>query len=504
MDRFEIGYPSPKRPLQTLSVSELTKCIKNVLESNFSDVWVTGEISGVKYYGANIYFDLKDSQAKIHAVIWSEVAKTIKFKLKDGLQVIIRGSVRIYTKEGRYQLRVQYIEPEGMGPLELAFAQLKEEFEKKGLFDKTRKRPIPLPQTLCIVTSPEGAALYDMLRVLKSRCRFVNVMIYPVKVQGEGAALEIANAIKDINRYLSKEVDVIIVGRGGGSREDLWAFNEPEVAWAIYNSKIPVISAVGHEVDVSLSDLVADARAMTPTDAANKIAKIVQDIEEKLHSYLAETQKDIREKVLITKTRLIEWFIGTEKDVNEKLLVAKSNLSSVVKGYAIRVPEVLIVRRYQDIFNLGDKLRSAVKLYAKGIVHNVVSSKQTLKNAFLNLQSAKFDEIALTKQRLSPNIPLAIIKQRAGHLEQLAKRLQIAIHSILGQKKQLAGALDNMLDAVNPLSILKRGYSITKDVKSDKIIKTTSKVKIGDKIKTLVSDGELISEVTQIKPKLPF
>jgi exodeoxyribonuclease VII large subunit len=184
--------------------------------------------------------------------------------------------------------------------------------------------------------------------------------------------------------------------------------------------------------------------------------------------------------------------------------MAKGNVSTVLKSYAIRVPEVLIVHRYQQIFGLGDKLRSAVKLYAREIVHNVSSSKQNLETALSNFRSAKLEQVAITKQRLSPNIPSSIIKQKETQLEQLTKRLQTAIYSILEQKKQLAGALTNMLDAVNPLSILKRGYSITKDAQTDRVIKSASKVKIGDKIKTMVSDGELISEVIQVKPKLPL
>jgi len=255
------------------TVTELTVRLKNVVETNFQDVWVEGEISNFKSYpSGHMYFDLKDENAVLPAVVFSAKDR-LKFIPEDGMKVIANGRASIYQKSGKYQLIVESLEPAGIGALYQAFEQLKARLKKEGLFEEWHKKPIPLfPEKIGIVTSIKGAAIRDILRTIKERFPVPLIIIYPVQVQGETAAGEIAQAIREFNR-IDEEIrpDVLIVGRGGGSIEDLWAFNEEIVARAIYDSEIPVISAVGHEVDFTISDFVADVRALTPTDAGKRV-----------------------------------------------------------------------------------------------------------------------------------------------------------------------------------------------------------------------------------------
>ena len=256
------------------TVSELNREIKVVLEDTYPEIWVEGEISNFKTYSSgHMYFSLKDQEAQISAVIFQGVNRSFKFKLEDGLKVIARGRVTAYPKRGEYQIIINLIEPSGKGALQLAFEQLKAKLEKEGLFDQTRKRPIPLlPKRIGIVTSPTGAAIRDILTVINRRFSEVEILIYPVRVQGDEAKYDIVSAIEYLNSAYP-ETDVLLVGRGGGSYEDLWAFNEEIVARAIASSRIPVISCVGHEIDFTIADFVADLRAPTPSAAAELVVK---------------------------------------------------------------------------------------------------------------------------------------------------------------------------------------------------------------------------------------
>jgi exodeoxyribonuclease VII large subunit len=251
-----------------LSVTQLTSRIKSLLEETFPDVWVEGELSNLSVpQSGHAYFTLKDEHSQIRAVLFRSSQRSIKFTLQHGMQVICRGRVSVYEPRGEYQLILEYIEPKGMGALQLAFEQLKARLEKEGLFDLEHKKPLPLlPRRIGIVTSPTGAAIRDMLRVIKRRHPKIQILIYPVPVQGVEAAPAIVEAIQYFNG--ERNVDVMIVGRGGGSLEDLWAFNEEAVVRAIYASRVPVISAIGHETDYTIADFVADLRAPTPSAAA--------------------------------------------------------------------------------------------------------------------------------------------------------------------------------------------------------------------------------------------
>ena len=322
-----------------LTISELTRRIRNSLEQDYFNLWVVGEVSNVKKpTSGHVYLTLKDANAQLQSVMFKFIANSVKFELKDGMEVLAFGSITVYEARGQYQLVIEKIEPKGIGALQLAFLQLKERLEKEGLFDPAHKKPLPLvPQKIAIVTSLTGAAIRDILNVINRRFARVEILIYPVKVQGEGAALEIAQAIKDLNTI--PDIDVMIVGRGGGSLEDLWAFNEEVVARSIYASKIPVISAVGHEIDVTISDLVADKRALTPTEAGELVVPHYDQL------------KDSLEKI---KARLIQALYN-------KITIIRSHLMGVKNSFPFKRPLDRILRLQQRLDEIVQRLISVSK-----------------------------------------------------------------------------------------------------------------------------------------------
>ncbi len=265
-----------------VTVTQLTSQLKDILESSFPDVWVEGEISNLSIpQSGHAYFTLKDEQSQIRAILFRSSQRFLKFTLQHGIQVISRGRVSVYEPRGEYQLIVDYIEPKGVGALQLAFEQLKGRLEQEGLFEQAHKKPLPLlPRCIGIITSPTGAAVRDILRVIKRRHPKIRILIYPVPVQGADAAPAIVEALRYFNE--GQNVDVVIAGRGGGSLEDLWAFNEESVARAIHASRIPVISAVGHETDYTIADFVSDVRAPTPSAAAEIVLKSQESLQESI------------------------------------------------------------------------------------------------------------------------------------------------------------------------------------------------------------------------------
>ena len=353
-------------------VSELTSSIKLILEDSFPNIWVEGEISNLKSPSSgHIYFTLKDDRSELKSVFFKSDNEKIKFDIKDGMHVICSGRISLYEKQGVYQLYVTGLEPKGVGALQLAFEQLKEKLFKEGLFDESRKKPLPmLPDRIGIVTSPTGAAIGDMLKVLKRRFSNVEILINPVKVQGEGAKEEIAGAIRDFNDM--NNVDVIIVGRGGGSLEDLWAFNEEVVARAICDSKIPVISAVGHEIDWTISDLAADLRAATPSVAAelviakkSELIDALDNIEKRLKSFPSDIVKEYAQRLDDMEADLnlrVKHYLEL-KEENFKLVSEKismlSPLGILSRGYSItyKLPEGKILKDAGSLKN-GDMVET--------------------------------------------------------------------------------------------------------------------------------------------------
>lgn len=289
------------------SVGQLTAQLKDLLESSFPAVWVSGEISNFsRPSSGHCYFTLKDDQAQIRAVMWRGTATKLKFDVHDGLEVVCFGAVDVYAPRGSYQLVVSKLEPKGIGALELALRKLKEKLAKEGLFDHERKRPLPrFPRRIAFVTSPTGAAVRDFLEVLRRRWSGADVLVVPTRVQGDGAAKEIAAAIAKVNA-LDLGVDVMVVGRGGGSLEDLWCFNEEPVVRAVAGSRIPVISAVGHEIDVTLCDLAADVRALTPSEAAELVLPAQAEIQAAVDERRRRLVAALRNKAITARQRLTQ------------------------------------------------------------------------------------------------------------------------------------------------------------------------------------------------------
>lgn len=281
-----------------LTVSDVTRMVKQLLESNYTDLWVSGEVSNyTRASSGHMYFTLKDERAVIRAVLFKGYQKGVRFEIENGLKLIVHGALSVFEKRGEYQIIVDFLEPEGLGALQLAFEQLKEKLQKEGLFDESKKRPIPaFPDVVGVITSETGAAIRDILNVIGRRNSGVRIIIYPTLVQGDEAAHSIARAVQRANER--KEVDVLIVGRGGGSIEDLWPFNEEVVARALYKSKIPVISAVGHEIDFTIADFAADMRAPTPSAAAEIVVR--NKIE------LLRTYADLHRRMFETMERTVQ------------------------------------------------------------------------------------------------------------------------------------------------------------------------------------------------------
>ncbi|MBI5042270.1 MAG: exodeoxyribonuclease VII large subunit [Nitrospirae bacterium] len=392
-----------------LSVSDLTSLIKSDLEESFYDIWMEGEISNLRIpTSGHIYLTLKDKASQIRAVLFKSSARNIRFELKDGIHIICHGRITVYEPRGEYQIVIDTVEPQGIGALQLAFEQLKEKLFKEGLFDAKRKRPIPLlPRKIGIITSPTGAAIMDMLNVINRRFANVHIIIIPVPVQGEGAGIEIARAIEEMNGF--EDIDVLIVGRGGGSLEDLWAFNEEIVARSIYNSRIPVISAVGHEIDFTISDFVADLRAPTPSAAAELVVKNKTDLMESL-----------------------------------------SHLFSRLKN---------------GIKTLFDTKRSALR-----------------------------EEIRAMKD------PATRINEYIQRIDDLSIRLTGSINRYLDGLKKRIGAEAGKLNALSPLAILSRGYSIAMKPPDMKIIKDVKEVQKGDEINIRLYKGNLICVISKRNP----
>jgi exodeoxyribonuclease VII large subunit len=289
-----------------LTVTQLTNQIKALIEGAFSDIWVEGEISNLSIpQSGHAYFTLKDEHAQVRAVLFRSAQRFLKFTLQHGIQVICRGRASVYEPRGEYQLILDYIEPKGVGALQLAFEQLKAKLEKEGLFDLERKKPLPvLPRRIGIITSPTGAAIRDMLRVIKRRHPRMHILIYPVPVQGVEAAPAIVEALRYFNR--EQNADVLIVGRGGGSLEDLWAFNEESVVRAVHASRIPVVSAVGHETDYTICDFAADLRAPTPSAAAEMVVESEESFQQSIRSLEARLLRSMQQTLQLSRASLRE------------------------------------------------------------------------------------------------------------------------------------------------------------------------------------------------------
>ena len=436
-----------------LSVSELTANLREVLETTFPEIWVEGELSNAKVWQTgHLYFTLKDGNSQIKGVMFRSALRYLKFKPEDGLHVVVRGRISVYDPKGEYQLVGEHMEPHGYGPLQLAFEQLKKKLAGEGLFEASRKRPLPaLPRRIGIVTSIDGAALRDIIRVLRRRYPNAHVVIAPSRVQGEDAAGEIVRALRWIARV--DRVDVVIVGRGGGSLEDLWAFNEEKVARAIAACPVPVISAVGHETDFTSADFVADLRAPTPSAAAEVVVRRKDDFCGFIDRQGDRLQAAMRRRVGRLESRL-------------NALLARP-------GYAGHRGRLAM--RGRHIAELSASLRHAM---ATGI------GRRSRRHDVLRRALVEFD----------PRHQLAAVKTRLVALDaQLARAAARRSHQQDARFKALAARLDGL----SPLSVLARGYAVAWDATRTRILRDPASVTVGEEIVVTLERGEIRSIVKE-------
>ena len=434
------------------TVSELTGLLRVSIEEQFPDFWLEGELSNLRAPGSgHVYCTLKDRTSQIRAVLFRSSAVRLRFALQEGLQVIVRGRLTVYEPRGEYQIVLDTVEPKGVGALQLAFEQLKERLAAEGLFDQDRKKPIPVfPRTVGVVTSLTGAAIRDILAVLRRRWPTLHILIAPVQVQGEGAGRQIAQALADLNDWGS--VDVIIVGRGGGSLEDLWSFNEENVVRAIAASHVPVVSAVGHEIDVTLADFVADLRAPTPSAAAEAVVPVLTDIVERLRELTVRTGQVMLRHCAFERQRLDAGIRGVT-DVRFHLQEAAQRTDDTV-----------------------DRLRELVQqllTFARERVHEV-------------------------QRDLSGLNPILTIKQGLATVPQFSKRLEGQMGVILAQHRHRIHAMLAQLNTLSPLAILGRGYSILQTVPAGQILHRASDVEVGQELEAQLARGRLSCMVTRV------
>ncbi|MDE3839535.1 exodeoxyribonuclease VII large subunit [Bacillus methanolicus] len=436
-----------------LTVNALTKYIKRKFDADphLQDVLVKGEISNFKQHSSgHMYFTLKDEKARILAVMFTSYNRFMKFIPENGMKVLIRGDITVYEPSGQYQIYVKDMQPDGIGELYLAFEQLKEKLEKEGLFDPAVKKEIPkYPKIVGVITSPTGAAIRDILTTIKRRYPIAKIFILPALVQGEQAGRSISKAIELANERA--EIDVLIVGRGGGSIEELWAFNEEIVARAIFASKIPIISAVGHETDYTIADFVADLRAPTPTAAAELAVPHIDEL---------------MERIMNRKTRLL-------RAMKERIGIHKEQLTRIQKSYAFKYPQKLYEQKLEQLDKLTEQLMKGAR------------------NIF-GLKAEQQDQLL---KRLERNHPAQLMQSaRENHLR-LNRSLNKAMMGILTEKQKDFQSVLSTLEALSPLKIMERGYSLTY-TDDGNLIKSVSKIENGESIQVRLSDGHLFCKVT--------
>lgn len=446
MSQSLFNFESFETGRRVYTVSALTQEIRNTLEPKFPDVWVSGEVSNCRPAASgHLYFTLKDRAAQLRVVCFRNQARYLKFKPQDGVSLIARGRLSVYEARGEYQLTAEYLEPAGLGALQLAFEQLKQKLAAEGLFAPGRKKPLPLlPRAVGVVTSPTGAVIQDILRVLRRRFCNMNVVIYPAPVQGAGAAEEIAAGIRYFN--LSRLAEVLIVARGGGSIEDLWAFNEEVAARAIASSELPVISAVGHETDFTIADFVADLRAPTPSAAAELVVHRKQDFEAEL--------EDRRRR--------------TAQVIHLKLASLRQALAAASMHWVFRAMPSQLAQRAQRLDDLSATLHRTLRDRIRALRHRLAEGRAGL--ARMDLRS--------------------FVKLRRAQLDQANHLLNAAFDRIRTEKRaRLANELA-VLNERSPQAILHRGYAIARDA-SGKVLRSAAGVAEGSEISIRLADGEI-------------
>ncbi|MGO4887099.1 exodeoxyribonuclease VII large subunit [Anaerobacillus sp. MEB173] len=443
---------------QFLTISQLTRYIKKTFDQDeqLQNVWVRGEISNFKLHSrGHMYFTIKDNQSRIQSVMFAGNNRYLKFIPENGMNVLVRGDVSVYEPHGQYQFYAKEMQPDGIGNLYLAYEELKAKLESAGLFANELKKPLPTFATeIAVVTSPTGAAIRDIISTLKRRFPIARITLFPVLVQGDDAPASIARAIEQANEL--HLFDVLIVGRGGGSIEELWAFNEEIVAMKIFESKIPVISAVGHETDYTIADFVADIRAATPTAAAE---------------LAVPSMTEIMERIEQRKTRLI-------RAMNEKLSMNKDRLHHMQKSYAFRYPGQLVKQKEQELDRLLDRLHRESE----------------------RMIDRKKDRLEQLQKGLNRNHPIERMIEAKDKTTRLENGLKKAFETIIMNKKHSFHNQISKLEALSPLKVMDRGYSLVY-TDDQALVKSVKQVSTGDYIQVQVQDGKLDCRIDRINSK---
>ncbi|MGC2446872.1 MAG: exodeoxyribonuclease VII large subunit [Candidatus Sulfotelmatobacter sp.] len=453
-DQMGFNFRAPDR--RVWKVRDLVAAVRTHIEREYSDAWVEGEISNFRApESGHLYFTLKDGNAQIRVVMFRSAARLLRFRPADGLQVVVRGRVTVYEDRGELQISAEYIEPKGAGSLQLAFEQLKTKLEAEGLFAADRKKPLPsLPTRIGIVTSPQAAALRDILNILERRHRSVNILIFPAQVQGEAASFEVAAGIRHFNE--SDTVEVIIVARGGGSAEDLASFNNEALARTIAASKIPVISAVGHETDFTIADFVADLRAPTPSAAAELVIRSRQEIEEQSSALHDRLRRAMR----------------------YRLLMGRQALTELAQHGAFGRMMQLIRQRQQKL----DDLTHRMELAERGL---------------LEKKLRRWEAISAAVRHYDLRLVLSGMRKE---LESRTTALVAVTRNVLLQHRVRSERLQTVLQSLSPLAILDRGYALVFDAHG-KLLKDPAAINVGDEISARLAHGEIQANVTSKQAK---
>ncbi|MDN9009993.1 exodeoxyribonuclease VII large subunit [Brevibacillus laterosporus] len=444
------------KPAEVMSVAELNRYVKRMMEGDLrlADVWVRGEISNfTHHHSGHMYFTLKDKDSRLKIVMFASYNRFLTFIPKNGTKAIVRGSISVFERDGAYQLYARELQPDGIGALFLAFEQLKEKLQQEGLFAAERKRALPrFPKTIGVVTSPTGAAIRDIITTIKRRYPQAEIMLAPAIVQGVEAPASIIRAIRHINQY---QVDVMIVGRGGGSIEELWAFNDEAVARAIVASQAPVISAVGHETDYTIADFVADIRAATPTAAAELAVphylEWLERIKQLDHRLARALQTQLQEK--------------------------RTHLQRLQQSYGLKNPLRRVEERRQRIDEVTLRLSAMVKM------------KVARKHEQIRHVRKRLKQIRLERQ----------VAERRGQINRMESQLTQSMKQKTERSRQAWLSLVQHLDALSPLRVMQRGFSLS--YKGDALIKSVEGIEVGDQLMIRYQDGKIMTTVTDIERK---
>ncbi|HXR15377.1 MAG TPA: exodeoxyribonuclease VII large subunit [Terriglobales bacterium] len=449
----QLGFSFRPAERRTWTVRDLVAAVRTQLEREYGDVWVEGEISNFRAQDSgHLYFTLKDQNAQIRVVMFRSAARLLRFRPENGMQVVVRGRVTIYEDRGELQVSAEYVEPKGAGALQIAFEQLKAKLAAEGLFDAARKKPIPtLPARIGIVTSPQAAALRDILNILQRRHDTASILIFPAQVQGEAAALEVTAGIRYFNKV--RCVDVIIVARGGGSAEDLAAFNHEGLARVVAASEIPVISAIGHETDFTILDFVADLRAPTPSAAAELVIRSRLEVDEQLGGLHRRLEKAMR----------------------YQLLMARQNLTELAQHGAFARMMELIHQREQRLDDLANRLAHGQR-------------------SVLEKQRRRFETLSSAVRHYDVRRVLEVWKK---DLDAWTTAIVSAVRNFVLERKVRVERMETALQALSPLAILERGYALVFDA-SGKLLKDAAKVKAGDEISARLAKGTVSATVKRV------